>query len=106
MKKPLFKSDQLEHFNTDLEKKLWAMVVKLEISLAKECLDKANRTREEPTQWPAGMVWKGMVGSSHSIFFKRARELAGVDSEEYLDLVRNNADAGEIASDIYEESIK
>jgi hypothetical protein len=53
---------------------------RLEDALAKRCLADMNAAREAPNDWPAGQEWDDLVGSSQSIFRRRAREEAGVDA--------------------------
>ena len=61
-----------------------------------------NREREAEFDWPAGQKWREMVGSSHAIFARIAREKAGIDDKVYLDILRHNDDALDIAEIIGE----
>lgn len=79
------------------------MLYRSQMTLAVMCLDEANRNREDANDWPAGQKWNQMVGSSHAIFCRRAREKAGIDHNAYLDILPNNEDAVSISVPIYEE---
>ena len=92
-------------FKTDLEKKLWEMLYQSQMALAIMCLDDMNRNRKDERDWPAGQEWKDLVGSSHAIFCRQARERAKIDHDFYLNIIRNNLDAMEIAEPIYEQLI-
>jgi hypothetical protein len=93
----------METLKTDMEKKLWEMLYRSQMALAVMCLDESNRTRENKNDWPAGQEWHEMVGSSHAIFCRVARDKAGIDHDEYLKILRENSDAMEIAGPIYEQ---
>ena len=84
-----------------MEKQLWKMLYKSQMALALVCLDEANQTRENENDWPAGQKWHEMVGNSHAIFCRQAREKAGIDHTWYFDILRNNEDAFEICDPIY-----
>ena len=90
-------------FKTEMEKKLWGMLYKSQMALAIMCLDEMNRTRENKNDWPAGQEWVDCVGSSHAIFCRVARKKANIDDQEYLDILRNNEDAMDIAGPIYDK---
>jgi hypothetical protein len=68
----------------------WAY--RLLIALAKRC-------QQDEGTMHRGQEWSGLVGTSHSMYLKRARQEAGIPEEEFLDVVRNKIDV----SDIYEE---
>ena len=93
----------MKKFETEVEKKLWEMLYRSQMALAIMCLDEANRKRENEADWPAGQEWNEMVGSSHAIFCRIAREKAHIDHEAYLDILRNIEDAMAIVGPIYEE---
>jgi hypothetical protein len=93
----------MQKFTTDLEKQLWEMLYRSQMALAVMCLDEANRNLEDPQDWPCGQQWYELVGSSHAIFSRRAREKAGIDHNIYLGILRNNEDAAEISGSIYDE---
>jgi hypothetical protein len=93
----------MHKFTTDLEKQLWEMLYRSQMALAVMCLDESNRSRESENDWPAGQEWDEMVGSSHAIFCRTAREKAGIDHDAYLEILRNNEDALTIAEPIYEK---
>lgn len=83
---------------TDLELKLWRMLYKSQIALAKRELADMNEAAEDG-EWPAGQEWNQCNGSSHAIFFRRARERCGIDDQDYLDILRNDPEALEIAEE-------
>jgi hypothetical protein len=60
----------------------------LMIALAQKLLKEANEKAEDGA-WPNGQEWHELVGTSHSIFFHQARDLAGVPHDEFLENVRN-----------------
>jgi hypothetical protein len=96
----------MERFKTDLEKELWSKLYSSQLALAKKLLEQRNkelRENGEPNTWPAQQEWCDMVGSSRAIFFRNARELAGIDHDSYLHILRNNIDAMEIAGNILEK---
>ena len=96
----------MKKFETDLEKELWEQLYKSQLALAKQLLKERNKElleNGEPNTWPAQQEWCDMVGSSHAIFFRNARELAGIDHDSYLHTLRNNIDALEIAEKILEK---
>lgn len=64
----------------------WAYQVLL--ALAKRRLADANANLESPDDWSAGQEWHEMVGSSHAIFLRQAREEAGIPHDEFLELIR------------------
>lgn len=82
---------------SEFERELWGMLYKSQIALAKQVLKDMNDTREDKGDWPLGMAWNECNGSSHAIFFRRAREIAGIDSDRYLEILRGSGDALEIA---------
>lgn len=65
----------------------WAY--QLLIALAKRRLADANATRESKDDWPAGQEWHEMVGTSHSIFLRGAREEAGIPEEAFMGVIRS-----------------
>lgn len=69
------------------------------LAFAMELLRRANQNLESPNDWPAGQKWHEMVGSSHAIFLRMAREAAGVSNDEYLAIVRS---AEYFIDDLYE----
>lgn len=91
----------MDKFETDLEKRLWEMLYRSQLALSMMCADEANREREDEYDWPAGQEWHEMVGSSHAIFFRTAREKAGIDHNGYFHILRNNEDAIDISEPIY-----
>ncbi len=96
----------MDNFETDLEKELWKMLYKSQLALAKQLLKERNKElleAGEPNTWPAQQEWCDMVGSSHAIFFRHARELADIDHDEYLHTLRGNIDALEMAENILEK---
>lgn len=64
----------------------WAYAALAE--LAKDELAKTNRALEDPQFWPCGMSWDQLVGSSQSIFLRKARDRAGIDHAEFLAPIR------------------
>jgi hypothetical protein len=83
----------------DPETKYFRWAYALLVALAKRNLADRNATREAPNNWPCGMSWHELVGSSRSIFLRQAREEAGIPHQEFLDVVRR----GEIdVEDIYD----
>lgn len=96
----------MKTFKTEMEKQLWKMLYKSQRALAIMCLDEANRLRKNKNDWPAGQKWADMVGSSHTFFHQRARDKADINHKTYLDLLKGNEDAAEIAKLIYEQYIK
>lgn len=74
------------------------------LALAKRKLADAkaeNKRRGESDCWPKDMEWSDMVGSSHSIFMRQAREEAGVDHEWYNRELEKNE---EHVASIYREA--
>ncbi len=99
-------SSKPNQFKTDLEKLLWKMLYKSQMALAIMCLDEMNRERENENDWPAGQEWMDLVGSSCAIMCRIARTKSDVDHQTYLDILRNNEDAMDIAGPIYEKLYK
>lgn len=91
----------MKKFKTDMEKQLWEMLYKSQMALADICRDEMNRNREDENSWPCGMAWNECNGSSHAIFCRAARDKSGIDHDVYLDILRNNEDAMDIADPIY-----
>ena len=86
--------------NTDREKLLWRMLYKSQVALAKRALADMNETdAAKEGAWPCGMEWHECNGSSHAIFFRNAREAACIDHDAYLELLRGDDDALEIAEE-------
>lgn len=96
----------MKKFETETEKLLWKMLYKSQMALAIMCLDEMNRERENENDWPAGQEWNDCVASSHAIFARVARGKAKIDDKEYLDILRNNLDALDIADPICEKLYK
>lgn len=65
----------------------WAY--QLLLALAKRRLADANADRESENDWPAGQRWHEMVGTSHSIFLRGAREEAGIPEEAFMGIIRS-----------------
>lgn len=65
----------------------WAYALLL--ALAKRCLADANAECAGTRNWPAGQEWHELVGTSHAVFLRQAREEAGVPHEAFLELVRS-----------------
>lgn len=65
----------------------WAY--KLLLALAKRCLADANANREHERDWPAGQQWNELVGSSHAVFLRSAREEAGIPHDKFLEGIRS-----------------
>lgn len=68
----------------------WAY--QLLLALAKRRLADANAENEakgEPNNWPAGQEWHEMVGSSHSIFLRGARNEAGIPEDAFMAVIRS-----------------
>lgn len=63
----------------------WAAV----LTLAKQELDKANSNREEDLDWPTGMTWDKLTGSSRGIFVKRAVRQLDIP---YIDFIEATKD--------------
>jgi hypothetical protein len=91
----------MSKFKTEMEKRLWEMLYRSQMALADMCRDEMNRNAEEG-EWPAGQLWTDCNGSSHSIFCRVARIKAGINHEDYLNILRNNVDAIEASEQIYE----
>jgi len=70
----------------------WAY--RLLIALAKRC-------QQDEDSMHAGQEWSGLVGSSHAMYLRRAREEAGIDHDEFLRVVREQIDV----EDIYVEAL-
>lgn len=84
--------------DTDREKWLWRMLYKSQVALAKRVLSDMNDTDDAKDGcWPCGMGWHQCNGSSHAIFFRKAREAAGIDHGAYLELLHGDDDALAIA---------
>jgi hypothetical protein len=92
-----------ENFETDMEKTLWEMLYKSQLALAKVCLEERNRSREEENDWPAGQTFTELGGSSKATFFGTARDVAKIDHDKYLHILRGYGDALEIADRLLEE---
>lgn len=78
----------------------WAYA--LLIALAKTELAKDNLTCGK--NWPAGQQWDELVGTSHSIYLRRAREIAGIPHDEFLATVRGE-EYGEDAEAVYDAAL-
>lgn len=65
----------------------WAY--QLLLALAKRRLADANLNREDENDWPAGQEWHEMVGSSHSIFLRGAREEAKIPEDAFMGVIRS-----------------
>ena len=65
----------------------WAY--RLLIALAKRC-------QQDENSMHAGQEWSGLVGSSHAMYLRRAREEAGIDHDEFLLVVREQFDVADI----------
>lgn len=76
------------------------------VALAIQFLDKMNREREHPNDWPAGQTWEGLSGSSKDIFMQQAREAAGIPKRQFLALVRGEYMDDEYINAIYTEGPK
>jgi hypothetical protein len=76
-------SDQERYFR-------WAY--QLLIALAKRC-------KEDDESMHKGQAWSGMAGTSHSMYLHQARREAGIDHDEFLQVVRNGIDV----TDIYDK---
>lgn len=72
------KADALRNFR-------WAY--QLLLALARRRLEDANKDCGD--SWPAGQEWHEMVGSSHSIFLRGAREEAGIPDDAFMGLIRS-----------------
>lgn len=83
----------------DAETRNFHWAYSLLVALAVRCLEDANRTAE-PGEWPNGMEWGDLNGSSRGVFLRLAREEAGIDHDEFLAYVR--AGMGDEVQDIYE----
>lgn len=60
-------------------------------ALAVKLLEEDNRTCGE--NWPAGQTWEELGPSSRSIYLLRARALAGIPNDPFLEVVRADSDA-------------
>ena len=95
----------MENFTTETEKKLWEWLWKSQQELAKRLLKDTNDALVKEGRegdWPAMQEWDDMVGSSHAIFLRSARELIGIPHEPYLHILRENIDAMNIVDDLLE----
>jgi hypothetical protein len=81
----------------------WAYALLLE--LAKEELAKANAEVAGTRNWPGGQQWNELVGSSHAVFLRKARERAGIPHDEFLAVVRGE-EYGEDAEKIYDAALR
>jgi len=78
---------------TPLERKLFRWLYRSQEAFAKHILKKMNEDMKRKWQekyWPAQQEWDGMVGSSHAIFMRKARQKARIPHEPYLNILRNN----------------
>ena len=66
------------------------MLVRALVAIAKSELSKANDNREESSDWPAGQSWGDLGNSSQSAFMRTARDIAGIDHDEYRNLIIEN----------------
>jgi hypothetical protein len=81
----------------------WAYALLTE--LAKAELTEANRRVGDSGEWPAQQQWHELVGSSHAVFLRRARERAGIDHAGFLHLVREVPGYMEVSEEEYEAAI-
>ena len=71
----------------------WAY--RLLIALAKRCQQDEGSTH-------VGQEWSDLVGSSHAMYLRRARDEAEIDHDEFLRVVREQIDV----EDIYDEALQ
>lgn len=57
------------------------------VALAKKCLEDDN-AMAAPGEWPSQQSWEQLGPTSRSAFMTRARTLAGIPSEEFLQGIR------------------
>lgn len=88
-------------FTTNLEKKLWEMLYKSQLTLGIKYLEEKNKNRENENDWPIGQKWSELSGSSKAIFLKIAREKSGINHIDYLNILRSS-DGLEIAEKLYD----
>lgn len=97
----------MENFKTETEKQLWGWLWKSQLELAKKLLKETNENLVKEGRegdWPAMQEWDDMVGSSHAIFLRSARELSCIPHEPYLQILRENIDALNIVENLLEGS--
>ena len=86
----------MEKFTTETEKQLFGWLWKSQLELAKKLLKERNDellAADEENTWPAQQEWDDMLGSSHAIFLRAARDLSGIPHDIYLKIIRENEDA-------------
>ena len=91
---------------SDADAAAFVALYRLQTAFAKHLLAEANRENSEngdPDQWPAQQSWNDLVGSSHSIFLRKAREEAGIDDVWYKKKLELYS---EYVAEIYEEAAK
>lgn len=71
-----------------IAEKYYRWSYQLMVAFAKELLKRMNEERKHENDWPAGSKWEGLGNSSKSVFLRKARELAGINHDEYLKPVR------------------
>ena len=80
----------------DDQEKYFRWAYRLLIALAKRC-------QQDEGAMHQGQDWSGIVGSSHSMYLRKAREEAGIPHDEFLGIIRS----GKIdVEDIYEEFLE
>ncbi|MCP4394869.1 MAG: hypothetical protein GY804_11485 [Alphaproteobacteria bacterium] len=86
------------------KEKIFKWAYRLLLALAIRNLEDANISRGDENNWPAGQKWHQLVGSSHGVFFRKAREEAGIfEHAEFLEYIRS----GKVnVNDIYDEAIE
>jgi hypothetical protein len=90
---------------TELERKLWRMLYKSQVALAKRELADMNANRKDKKDWPGGQKWNQIGGSSKAIFFRLARSRCGIEDAEYLEILRKDIDALEIAEEEFDSAL-
>ncbi len=86
---------------------LWRWCYSLLLAGAKAELARENGELREagtPDEWPAQQEWSDLGNSSHSVYLRRVRELAGIDHDAFLAYVRyeRGERPGEIAQELFD----
>lgn len=89
----------------------WRWAYGLNLVAAKQALELRKieqRAAGEEKNWPGQQEWSDLVGTSHSVFLREARELAGIDHETFLAFARNQHGSAfaEIADELYDAALK
>lgn len=84
--------------------RFWKWAYALNVAAAKLAL-RARRAEQrlagETHLWPGEQDWNNLVSTSHAVFLREARELAGINHDEFLAVVRGTDTFAWAADAIY-----